>query len=153
MSLLCSRLRLLRIKATFLFPPNSVSVFFIQLQGAGKTKILASNNGEFFVLVLFSFSPSLKSKMAWSLEVHISSRKEQFLKKHFLFDQRSRKWRPYETVSGRMFCSCSQSLPPWSQGTCRSVCFNWSIGSFNRAAFPPSRAHVLEQCLEIGNTE
>lgn len=135
------------------FPLNSVSIFFHWLWWAEKAKILASNKGEFSVSVLFSFSPSLKSKMAWSPEVHISSRKEQSLKKHFLFDQRSRKWRPYETVSGRMFCSCSQSLPPWPQGTCRSVCFNWSIGGSNRAAFPPSCAHVLEQCLEIGNTE
>ena len=102
MSLLCSPLQLLRIKVTFLFPPNSVSVFFIQLQWAEKAKILTSNKGTFSV---FFFSKP-QSKMAWSLKVHISSRKKRFLKKRFLFDQRSRKWRPYEMVSGRTFCSC-----------------------------------------------
>ena len=34
----------LRIKATFLFPPNSVFVFFIQLRRAKKAKILARHN-------------------------------------------------------------------------------------------------------------
>ena len=42
-SLLCSPFCWLRIKATFLFPPNSVSIFFIQLQWAEMAKILASN--------------------------------------------------------------------------------------------------------------
>ena len=32
----------LRIKATFLFPPNSVSIFFIPLWWAEKAKILAA---------------------------------------------------------------------------------------------------------------
>ena len=31
------------LKATFLFPPDSVSMFFIRLQGAEKAKILSSN--------------------------------------------------------------------------------------------------------------
>ena len=44
MSLLCSPLHQLRIKATFLFPPNSVSVIYIWLRWAEKAKILASNN-------------------------------------------------------------------------------------------------------------
>ena len=41
MSLLGSPLHQLRTKAPFLFPPTSVSVFFIQLQRAEKVKILA----------------------------------------------------------------------------------------------------------------
>ena len=44
MSLLCSSLYWLRIKATFLFPPNSLSVYFIWLRWAEKPKILASNS-------------------------------------------------------------------------------------------------------------
>ena len=43
MSLPCSPLHQLRIKAIFLFPPNSVSIFFIQLQWAEKAKILGGN--------------------------------------------------------------------------------------------------------------
>ena len=43
-SLRYSPLCLLRIKATFQFLPNSHSVYFIQLQWAEKSKILASNN-------------------------------------------------------------------------------------------------------------
>ena len=43
MSLLYSPLCQLRIKATFLFPPNSVSIFFIQPWWAEKAKILTSN--------------------------------------------------------------------------------------------------------------
>ena len=41
-SLLCPPLCQLKIKATFLFPPNSVSMVSIQLQWAEKTKILAT---------------------------------------------------------------------------------------------------------------
>ena len=41
MSLLGSPLHQLRTKAPFLFPPTSVSVFFIRLQWAEKVKILA----------------------------------------------------------------------------------------------------------------
>ena len=41
-SLLCPPLWQLKIKATFLFPPNSVSMVSIQLQWAEKTKILAT---------------------------------------------------------------------------------------------------------------
>ena len=136
------------LKPPFYFLQTLSLYFFIQLQWAEKAKIWASNKGEFSVLVLFSFSPSLRSKMAWSLEMHINWREKQFLKKHLLFDQRSRKWRPFETVSGRMFCSRLQSLPPWPWDAWRGVCFNWPVVSSNRAAFPPSRAHVLEQCLE-----
>ena len=43
MSLLCSPFCQLRIKAIFLFPPNSVFVYFIPRQWAEKAKILASN--------------------------------------------------------------------------------------------------------------
>ena len=42
MSLLCSPLHWLRIKTSFLSPPNSV--FFILLQGAEKAKILVGNS-------------------------------------------------------------------------------------------------------------
>ena len=51
MSLLCSPLRRLRIKATFLLPPNSVSTFFTWLQLAEKAKILASINFSPFLLL------------------------------------------------------------------------------------------------------
>ena len=37
---------LAEIKAIFLFPPNSVSVFFIQLRWAEKAKILASDSNK-----------------------------------------------------------------------------------------------------------
>ena len=47
---LCSALCRQRIKATFLFPPNSVSIFFIQLRWAEKVKILAGNNMEILSL-------------------------------------------------------------------------------------------------------
>ena len=43
MSLWSSPLCRLRIKATFLFPPNSVFIFFIQLGWAKNAKILASH--------------------------------------------------------------------------------------------------------------
>ena len=36
----------LTVKATFLLPPNSVSVLFIRLQWAEKAKVLASNRSE-----------------------------------------------------------------------------------------------------------
>ena len=45
LSLLCSPLHWLRIKAAFLFPPNSVSVFFIRLRRAEKAKILPGVTG------------------------------------------------------------------------------------------------------------
>ena len=44
MCLQCSPLLRLRIKFTFLFSLNSISIFFIQLWWAEKAKILASNN-------------------------------------------------------------------------------------------------------------
>ena len=44
MSLLCSSLHWLRTKAPFLFPPDSLSVYFIRLQWTEKAKILASNS-------------------------------------------------------------------------------------------------------------
>ena len=48
-SLLCSPLCQLRIKATFLFPPNSASIFFFfLLLWADKAKILASNSVKAF---------------------------------------------------------------------------------------------------------
>ena len=43
MSLMCSPLCQVRVKDTFLFAPNFVSIFFIQLHWAEKAKILASN--------------------------------------------------------------------------------------------------------------
>ena len=43
MRILCSPFCQLRVKATFLFLPNSVSVFFIRLWRAEKAIILASN--------------------------------------------------------------------------------------------------------------
>ena len=42
-SLLCT-LHQVRIKATFLFPPNSASVFFTRLQRAEKAKISSSGH-------------------------------------------------------------------------------------------------------------
>ena len=44
MNLLCSPIRQLRIKATFLFPPGAAYVFLIWLWWAEKAKILASNS-------------------------------------------------------------------------------------------------------------
>ena len=44
MSLLCYLSTGLELKATFLFPPNSVSVFFIRLQWTEKAKIWESKN-------------------------------------------------------------------------------------------------------------
>ena len=42
---------LLAEKATFLFPPNSVYVFFISLQWKEKAKILASNSCDGYMLI------------------------------------------------------------------------------------------------------
>ena len=45
------------IKATFLFPPDSVSVIFIQLRWAEKAKILASNASTHVSPLIFSVTP------------------------------------------------------------------------------------------------
>ena len=65
MNLLCSPLRWLRIKA-FLFPPDSVSIFFIRLQGGEKAKILSSNTTRILRSILW------KPAAQWVLPTHLS---------------------------------------------------------------------------------
>ena len=55
----CSPFCRLRIKVTFLFSPNSTSVFFIQLWWAEKAKILASNNSMMAIQLQLYFCESV----------------------------------------------------------------------------------------------
>ena len=73
MNLLCFPLHWLGIKATFLFPPNSVSRFFIRLQGAEKAKILSSNTTRILRSILW------KPAAQWVLPSHSSSPGSQTL--------------------------------------------------------------------------
>lgn len=108
---------------------------------------LGQQQGEFSVVVLFSFSPSYLIRCSLKPWKCISVQERNWFQEALSFLTRGVGSGGHIWESGGNVLFSVAVPPTLALRRLEGVCFNWPVVSSNRAAFS-SCAHVLEQCLE-----